>query len=249
MAHLAPVGPVYQAGTLSGNPIATTAGLTTLRLADRRGLHPARRGRGDDQRAGRRGARPPRVCPTSCRRPETFSVSSSSIRRRSRSSATSTTPAGRRCTGSGRSSTPCSTRASTCRPSAFEAWFVSAAHDDRAIDRIATALPRRRSGRCRRSRDEPSRTDARPERSPSTTTVVHLLRHGEVDNPRGHPLRPAARLPPQRARRCRWPSGSPKTLAGPRHHPPGVLAAGAGPGDRRSRRRRRSASTSSPTSG
>jgi glutamate-1-semialdehyde 2,1-aminomutase len=34
MAQLSPVGPVYQAGTLSGNPIATTAGLTTLRLAD-----------------------------------------------------------------------------------------------------------------------------------------------------------------------------------------------------------------------
>jgi glutamate-1-semialdehyde 2,1-aminomutase len=33
MGHLAPEGPVYQAGTLSGNPIATTAGLTTLRLA------------------------------------------------------------------------------------------------------------------------------------------------------------------------------------------------------------------------
>ncbi len=34
MELLAPSGPVYQAGTLSGNPIATTAGLTTLRLAD-----------------------------------------------------------------------------------------------------------------------------------------------------------------------------------------------------------------------
>ena len=33
MALLSPAGPVYQAGTLSGNPIATTAGLTTLRLA------------------------------------------------------------------------------------------------------------------------------------------------------------------------------------------------------------------------
>ncbi|MFC0629334.1 glutamate-1-semialdehyde 2,1-aminomutase [Kribbella deserti] len=33
MAHLAPEGSVYQAGTLSGNPVATTAGLTTLRLA------------------------------------------------------------------------------------------------------------------------------------------------------------------------------------------------------------------------
>jgi len=31
MAYLAPVGPVYQAGTLSGNPLATAAGLATLR--------------------------------------------------------------------------------------------------------------------------------------------------------------------------------------------------------------------------
>ena len=33
MAMLSPDGPVYQAGTLSGNPVATAAGLTTLRLA------------------------------------------------------------------------------------------------------------------------------------------------------------------------------------------------------------------------
>ncbi|WP_045858119.1 glutamate-1-semialdehyde 2,1-aminomutase [Teredinibacter purpureus] len=30
MNHIAPVGPVYQAGTLSGNPVAMAAGLTTL---------------------------------------------------------------------------------------------------------------------------------------------------------------------------------------------------------------------------
>ena len=34
MAYLAPQGPVYQAGTLSGNPVATAAGLASLRLAD-----------------------------------------------------------------------------------------------------------------------------------------------------------------------------------------------------------------------
>jgi glutamate-1-semialdehyde 2,1-aminomutase len=34
MSQLAPEGPVYQAGTLSGNPIAASAGLATLRLAD-----------------------------------------------------------------------------------------------------------------------------------------------------------------------------------------------------------------------
>ncbi len=34
MAQLAPSGPVYQAGTLSGNPVAVAAGLTQLRLLD-----------------------------------------------------------------------------------------------------------------------------------------------------------------------------------------------------------------------
>lgn len=34
MELLAPLGPVYQAGTLSGNPLAVAAGLATLRLAD-----------------------------------------------------------------------------------------------------------------------------------------------------------------------------------------------------------------------
>ena len=34
MELLAPTGPVYQAGTLSGNPVATAAGLATLRAAD-----------------------------------------------------------------------------------------------------------------------------------------------------------------------------------------------------------------------
>ncbi len=34
MAYLAPAGPVYQAGTLSGNPVAVAAGLATLRTAD-----------------------------------------------------------------------------------------------------------------------------------------------------------------------------------------------------------------------
>lgn len=32
MDHIAPDGPVYQAGTLSGNPVAMSAGLTTLKL-------------------------------------------------------------------------------------------------------------------------------------------------------------------------------------------------------------------------
>jgi glutamate-1-semialdehyde 2,1-aminomutase len=38
MAKLAPLGPVYQAGTLSGNPVATACGLSTLKLIQRPGF-------------------------------------------------------------------------------------------------------------------------------------------------------------------------------------------------------------------
>ncbi len=38
MDHLSPVGPVYQAGTLSGNPLATAAGLATLEVLERPGV-------------------------------------------------------------------------------------------------------------------------------------------------------------------------------------------------------------------
>lgn len=39
MDLLAPIGPVYQAGTLSGNPLAVSAGITTLNLLRRRGVY------------------------------------------------------------------------------------------------------------------------------------------------------------------------------------------------------------------
>jgi len=41
MERLAPLGPVYQAGTLSGNPVAMAAGLATLELISRKGFHSA----------------------------------------------------------------------------------------------------------------------------------------------------------------------------------------------------------------
>ena len=40
MECVAPLGPVYQAGTLSGNPLAVTAGLATLRLLDELDVYP-----------------------------------------------------------------------------------------------------------------------------------------------------------------------------------------------------------------
>jgi glutamate-1-semialdehyde 2,1-aminomutase len=39
MRHLAPQGAVYQAGTLSGNPVAVAAGMTTLKLIQQPGFH------------------------------------------------------------------------------------------------------------------------------------------------------------------------------------------------------------------
>ncbi len=39
MRQVAPAGPVYQAGTLSGNPVAMAAGLATLRLIEAPGFH------------------------------------------------------------------------------------------------------------------------------------------------------------------------------------------------------------------
>jgi len=39
MQQLAPLGPVYQAGTLSGNPVATACGLATLAEISKPGFH------------------------------------------------------------------------------------------------------------------------------------------------------------------------------------------------------------------
>jgi len=41
MEHLAPLGPVYQAGTLSGNPVATACGLATLHEISKPGFFDA----------------------------------------------------------------------------------------------------------------------------------------------------------------------------------------------------------------
>jgi len=39
MQYIAPLGPVYQAGTLSGNPLAVSAGLKTLQLLADHGVY------------------------------------------------------------------------------------------------------------------------------------------------------------------------------------------------------------------
>ncbi len=54
MEHLAPVGPVYQAGTLSGNPIATAAGLVTLHALEGKGLYESLEAKGAELERGLR---------------------------------------------------------------------------------------------------------------------------------------------------------------------------------------------------
>ena len=39
MSMMAPEGPVYQAGTLSGNPLAVTAGIETIKLLSKKGVY------------------------------------------------------------------------------------------------------------------------------------------------------------------------------------------------------------------
>ena len=57
MEQIAPLGPVYQAGTLSGNPIAMAAGLATLKLIQAPGFYEALTAKttGPVRRTGRRG--------------------------------------------------------------------------------------------------------------------------------------------------------------------------------------------------
>ncbi|MCR4513880.1 glutamate-1-semialdehyde 2,1-aminomutase [Aeromicrobium sp. 50.2.37] len=137
MSLLAPSGPVYQAGTLAGNPVASTAGLTTLRLAD-----DAAYARLDDWSVQARGlvssaldeAGVPHVVQNVG---SMFSV------------VWGLTEPVRDFAGVQRQETYRYTAFFHAMldagvylpPSAFESWFVSAAHDDRALSRMAEALP------------------------------------------------------------------------------------------------------------
>ena len=56
MDRIAPSGPVYQAGTLSGNPLAMAAGLATLRIAGEPGFYERLEELGEHWRRGMREA-------------------------------------------------------------------------------------------------------------------------------------------------------------------------------------------------
>jgi len=140
MAQLAPEGPVYQAGTLSGNPVATTAGLTTLRLADASVYARV------DAVAARvcamaadalRQAGVPHVAQAAGNLFSVFFVAEPGV-----TSVRDFAGAQRQDLARHRAFFHAMLEHGVyLPPSAFEAWFVSAAHDDAALERIHDALP------------------------------------------------------------------------------------------------------------
>jgi glutamate-1-semialdehyde 2,1-aminomutase len=140
MAQLAPVGPVYQAGTLSGNPVATTAGLTTLRLADAAVYAHVDAVSAQVQAlvAGALSAAGvPHVVQAAGNLFSVFFVASDAL-----TEIRTFDDASRQSLPAHRAFFHAMLDAGVyLPPSAFEAWFLSAAHDDEAIGRIADALP------------------------------------------------------------------------------------------------------------
>ena len=136
MALLAPDGPVYQAGTLSGNPIATAAGLATLR-----GCGPTVYAHLDRTSAAVGGlvtealstaGVPHRLQYAGNLFSVFFTDAAVSDYDTARTQHTAAFAAFFHAMLDAGVYLP---------PSAFEAWFVSAAHDDDALQSIADALP------------------------------------------------------------------------------------------------------------
>ncbi len=137
MDLLAPLGPVYQAGTLSGNPIAVAAGLATLRAADaqvyRTVDHAA--ARVSAAVAGALGAAG--VTHTISHAGNLFSVAFG-LESAPRDYDEVRSQEGWRYPPFFHAMADAGV---LLPPSVFEAWFLTAAHDDAALTRIEEALP------------------------------------------------------------------------------------------------------------
>jgi glutamate-1-semialdehyde 2,1-aminomutase len=137
MDKMAPVGPVYQAGTLSGNPLATAAGVATLRACT-----PEVYAKVDQAAAA--------VAKLAA---DALTVAGVPFRLQEAGNLFSiflgvSDPV--RDFGAARGQSPAAYAAFFhamldagvyLPPSPYEAWFLSASHDDAAINHIADALP------------------------------------------------------------------------------------------------------------
>ena len=136
MERLAPLGPVYQAGTLSGNPVAMAAGLATLRAADD-AVYAALDANADRlagllSEALTKAGVPHQIPRAGNMLSVFFSETPVTDFASARASETWRYPPFFHALLDAGVYPPCS---------AFEAWFVSTALDDTAFDRIADALP------------------------------------------------------------------------------------------------------------
>ncbi|MFI9584872.1 glutamate-1-semialdehyde 2,1-aminomutase [Streptomyces sp. NPDC052236] len=136
MAYLAPAGPVYQAGTLSGNPVATAAGLAQLRLLDDAAYNQLDSVSKEIQGLVAGALTTEGVSHRLQAAGNMFSVFFSGADVRDYEDA--------KRQQSFRYNSFFHSMLSQgvyLPPSAFESWFVSTAHDERAVERIAAALP------------------------------------------------------------------------------------------------------------
>ncbi len=139
MDLLAPLGPVYQAGTLSGNPVAVAAGLATLRLADD-AVYGRLAAAADALSAAVGAALDEASVPHVVQHAGTlFSVFFGDAV--AGGVPDYETALQQDAAVYGRFFHAMLDRGVSLPPSAFEAWFVTAAHDDAVIARIVEALP------------------------------------------------------------------------------------------------------------
>ncbi|PPK93511.1 glutamate-1-semialdehyde 2,1-aminomutase [Kineococcus xinjiangensis] len=137
MAHLAPAGPVYQAGTLSGNPVATAAGLATLRACTPQVYAAVERAAGVVSRAASGALAAEGVPHLVNSAGSMFSVFFTAL-----DEVHDYDAAKQQDLSAFRAFFHAMLeRGVHLPPSAFEAWFLSAAHDDAALDRVLDALP------------------------------------------------------------------------------------------------------------
>jgi len=138
MNYLAPIGPVYQAGTLSGNPIAMAAGVATLTAAtadvyrhvDARSLEVGDALTAELAKVG--------VDHSIQRAGNLFSVAFGTAEHGVRNYADAQAQEAFRYGPFFHSMLDSGVY---LPPSVYEAWFLSAAHDDAAMERIHAALP------------------------------------------------------------------------------------------------------------
>lgn len=136
MGHLAPAGPVYQAGTLSGNPLATAAGLATLRGATQAVYTAIDRAAALVSKAASEALTAEGVPHRVQNAGSLFSVfftgdpvgDFDSAQRQDTKAYAAFFHAALE-------------RGVYLPPSAYEVWFLSAAHDEAALERVLDALP------------------------------------------------------------------------------------------------------------